>query len=739
MLTRIGSTRRLAPALVLVVLALVHVSWLGAEGLRVRPKQKAKARRNQTTGSVTNQTTGSEPLESRRESARGEHWPTSAPSPHSAFDGAQANHSGAPAGAALAGGAQVQVSHSTSTTAFLHKSYDVEEDERDAPPTALAERHISTGQDFADRPLSLTQRFETLPGAIPGAQVLNFKVPSVAELLKDPLELFVLLFFVTSCMYCTKILLIDVLAANRLEDVVSQRDAVANQYNIAEAKMRGQLKNLEDSAAMVAEQTFQGHALSFQRFLDDVARSPDYLLGNKADQAALLDTFRKFVQLWLHAFEQCSLQPQTLPRRVMKEAELSTCDSAAQVAKLTSRRMAQHPIRFVSKTWDSVVGSFGPIGPAANKAGRSNLSWISLTCGLGVHFETNTRTFPVTFSFGCFSVTLLAWFHVRVLFAVGKAAALIGLLIALQRLPLAAAAVGVEVLLLTVLYNVERIDTGTRMEAQIVRLARQHELAEKKEKDIKAQCVMVASVTNLWRYRTMPHLSLFKQLSEQLPDTPDTEKVAFMKGTQERLDRIDSGLGDLWMWQGQQALEDSHLQMGAQQLKDAAHFIRKSRKHKNATKLVLDRLDYAFGFLAVRVVSCQTRTLKGQAIQHPHIVVRIGKEDSKSFRARIGGDAAQAPFVTVDQEDGKFELEVWSGSPKTDDGPMGSVHEDFRVCSAGVWHRRREKLYSFGAFQARCLGEIEYDVYFANSIRLLDKCKSSSATSLKQLNSFLSD
>jgi len=617
------------------------------------------------------------------------------------------------------------------------------------------------------------------------------ELPDLSGALKSPDEIAAAMFIILCSLYTTKILLMDIVGAKRSEEIRQKRDALAQTYNGIVGDMVLQLKEVRNSSAMLAELNFRGQARHFQQFMTDVARNPQKFLGVDYDGTAVLEPFRQFTRFWLKAFEQCSLQPRKEPRQIVTEKQLRSCSSIKDLTELVAKKMAATPVVFISDC-SQLIEDTDKIsnhqGGGRSKRTRSRAhsgrtkeggnwfcccccclcSWMRCGCSLGCGMRTNPKDgdlFPMELTILCISMKLFSWNQVLVFLAVVCGLPLGAFMFVSENTLLGIAVGTTELLLIVILYWIEEIDERGRLETQVKHLKQQHTKVEQSHRDISTKYAKMTSLVNLWQYRTEPHLDLFKDLSEQLADTPDSEKLMFLTGVTERLEKMDHALGDLWMWVGSGAFEEKKLRMIGEQLKDVAHFIMQAASGGNATKAILDRLTNVFGFLTVRVIACHGLTNKGRAIfgevSDPYVTVRIGKDERKKFRTPTIQDnldprwydddepPGESEFLPLSANERTLELEVWDDAKGGEDFAMGFLHVDFKAGAPGLWHKRRESLFSSRTKQVRGHGEIEYEFYYANCMWLLHTAWNHSAQArpqtkasspgLQQLSAFLSE
>merc|ERR1719476_471979 len=83
-----------------------------------------------------------------------------------------------------------------------------------------------------------------------------------------------------------------------------------------------------------------------------------------------------------------------------------------------------------------------------------------------------------------------------------------------------------EVCLLVVLYRFEDLDTIQQLEREVKELAKQNQHVEQQREKMREFWNNAQQLTELWLYRTVPRLDLYKEIHSQLEDSSSEDLLA---------------------------------------------------------------------------------------------------------------------------------------------------------------------------------------------------------------------
>lgn len=398
-------------------------------------------------------------------------------------------------------------------------------------------------------------------------------------------ELLALFFIVPCTTYCVRIIgQYDERLTSKKRDAQEQKANLTRCYNDLLTDMDGLLTKSAESSAGLAERSFESKRRDFQRFLERAKNKYSSIYsGTKGDSDKLLMQFRTFCRNWLKVFEECSIDPVQMPKRVVSPEELSRCTSIVDVADLCLERLRVTEVRFISIQRDQDAQmlrrnrnefrrlSHAPVGPNSprpppspsgavrQQTAQRRVSWVSLGWGHGWRMGAQGESedpFPREVRFGCGRVVVLSSEHFMLIcgFFVGW------LLILLQVLDLlhgsgvklgnylAIAEIGVtEVCLVTMLLKFEELDMVQQLEREVKELARQNEQVERQRERMRDFWGSAQQLTELWLYRTVPRLDLYKEVHSLLEDTEE-DLLMKISSANQQLEELDSSLGALQAW-----------------------------------------------------------------------------------------------------------------------------------------------------------------------------------------------
>uniref|UniRef100_A0A7S2P4C7 Uncharacterized protein n=1 Tax=Zooxanthella nutricula TaxID=1333877 RepID=A0A7S2P4C7_9DINO len=100
----------------------------------------------------------------------------------------------------------------------------------------------------------------------------------------------------------------------------------------------------------------------------------------------------------------------------------------------------------------------------------------------------------------------------------------------------------------------EDIDCVQQLEREVQELAAQNHEVEKHHESMNCFWNNAQNLTELWLYRTVPRLDLYKELHSQLEDAPQEDLLVNICGANQWLEDLESKLGSLEAWRNDGAL-----------------------------------------------------------------------------------------------------------------------------------------------------------------------------------------
>lgn len=278
------------------------------------------------------------------------------------------------------------------------------------------------------------------------------------------------------------------------------------------------------------------------------------------------------------------------------------------------------------------------------------------------------------------------------------------------------------------------VDERARLERQVRELEEQRKKVQDERERIVAKYEVMEKLTTVWASRTMPCLEVFKEVCQQLRDTPTEFKANYIARVCTGLERLCEGCGDLAMWHGHGALDFSLLTKVADQVRNVVRRIGALSGTPDAfTRDITSDIVKCFelpGFLQVRILACYNLTNKATwstagSISSPYVIAQVAGTGLRTstrtdtldpvWEEAEEKEFSTADFIALTVEDECLKLEVWDDKSRN---AMGYLNVYFKEFSPGFWHRKREKLYSHRTHKVRGSGEIEFEIYYASTMRV---------------------
>mmetsp|Transcript_15045 Transcript_15045/g.28252 ORF Transcript_15045/g.28252 Transcript_15045/m.28252 type:complete len:544 (+) Transcript_15045:14-1645(+) len=364
-----------------------------------------------------------------------------------------------------------------------------------------------------------------------------------------------------------------------------EKENLARSYNDLLSDMDGLLSKSAESSAGLAERTFESKRRDFQRFLERV-KEKYKVFSDKKDGDRLLFQFKRFCQNWLHVFEECSIDPINYPKKVIAQKDLDDCTSIPEVADLCLDRLKKTEVRFISTQRDqdaqllrqkkndfrrmtqterptrllelpAPASSSASLGQSSNR--RARLSWIQFGGPAKFYVKSSPTkdTYPKEIRCFCGHIVVLSFEHAKLMMGILTGFALVmydcyamatrneGFTTILWSVIDLVAA---EVCLIVMLIRFEELDIIQQLEREVKELARQNEQVEKQREKMTEFWSNAQQLTELWLYRTVPRLDLYKEVHNQLEDSGSEDLLNHMAGANQQLEELERQLGAIQDW-----------------------------------------------------------------------------------------------------------------------------------------------------------------------------------------------
>jgi len=447
--------------------------------------------------------------------------------------------------------------------------------------------------------LGVASSFVMVGGSI--YNIIHFNIFSSA-VIKD---VACLVFIIPCLMYFIRIIgqYDDRLQAKQ-KDAKERKEQLTKAYNNLLSDMDTLLTKSAESSAGLAERSFESKRRDFQRFLERAkSRYSNLFNGSKAENDALIKNFRQFVLNWLRVFEECSINPIECPKRVVTMEELNRCQTIGEVCDLTLERLRVTEVRFISIQRDqdaqmlrktraefrrvtatpdprqiaALTNGEGANGDFAAGAKRplttelavgagsgTGCTWCSIgSSGCGCSSHPSADGYPKELGMICFRLVILSREHFTLImgFVVG-----VGLLVfelwdsitggmtgpdeGLDYLSVAEVVLN-EICIIILLTRFEEIDVIQQLEREVVQLKEAEKSVQVQREKMNDFWSQAQHLTELWLYRTVPRLDLYKEVHSHLEDAPYEAINPWMEKANKELEDIEKHLGPLEDWRNE--------------------------------------------------------------------------------------------------------------------------------------------------------------------------------------------
>jgi hypothetical protein len=372
-----------------------------------------------------------------------------------------------------------------------------------------------------------------------------------------------------------------------------------------------------ESSAGLAERSFESKRRDFQRFLERVkSKYSGLYTDNKGDSDMLIRQLRRFCMNWLKVFEECSIDPVQYPKRVITVEELNRCTTVSEIVDLCLDRLRVTEVRFISiqrdqdaqmlrrnrneyarltlalpstagpptnSMWstapstNSMQHSFPPTPSMRSRraAQRLGISWFAVGSGFGCGCSSGQEAgFPKELNCVFAHLVVLSQEHLMLLsgFCVGwviVAMQIVGIMWdqsvkvsgkeppLLKNVLLMITLIISQLCLLTTILKFEELDIVQQLQREVSVLAQQNEQVSQQREKMREFWTNAQQLTELWLYRTVPRLDLYKEVHCLLEDA-DADLLPQLSGCNEQLECLESHLCAIQAWRndGDLKIED---------------------------------------------------------------------------------------------------------------------------------------------------------------------------------------
>jgi len=374
----------------------------------------------------------------------------------------------------------------------------------------------------------------------------------------------------------------------RREEVEKRREEIADLYQHMLEDCEKKLQKATESNAGLAEQHFESRKRDFGRFLDWVAEQD--FGGGPGEPSVSAQVFERFIRLWLHAFEETSVDPVWNPRLGGGDGftkYFENCQGVAANAKELRMALTHENVEFIKVERDLLMRKkkrhtknqekslmrkcYTPIKAVRKRAVDvfRPPTWIAVgNVGFGVEvletlYATAEETaFPVRFRIGCVSLVFVSFAHITIFIGFFMGPILCALYIfdginrrfyepEVSHLAIQTCLSLFTLCMFIILWDFERIDALMRLEQEIAVLDAERQEVIQQRVRIGEFFGKSQALVDFWITRTLPLLDLLKAVHERIEDTYRQDKIASIAEINRACDLLDqlfAQIGEIEVW-----------------------------------------------------------------------------------------------------------------------------------------------------------------------------------------------
>jgi len=388
---------------------------------------------------------------------------------------------------------------------------------------------------------------------------------------------------------------------SRLKEIANEKAGLTEAYSDILGDLEGVLGTMSDSSAGLAEKNFATHRRDVIHFLEKCKkRFTECFVGSKIDEMRFLEQFRRLIRHWLKVFEEASIDPEghpmliekfpnefdllkTLPELIdrvisrLNEAELrmvtdrqkndnAEIDRFKQSLEGHKRNSMTLDVAIPGQQENALQASLRELRDMSgrNVVEATRCGWCECKAGCAYKKLGTTESFPILVGCGCIQMNILCREHGQMLFGilVGTALAIWNLVAPFvmkvgedqassfmkgavwQAVPLL-----VYVASLTVLVaHIESICEILRLEREVANIKEEHKRLDVVKEQMHDFYDKVQEVIDLWLYRTIPRLDLYKEMNHFLEDSEPMMIINQIETVNKSIATLEANLGPLPVW-----------------------------------------------------------------------------------------------------------------------------------------------------------------------------------------------
>jgi len=386
----------------------------------------------------------------------------------------------------------------------------------------------------------------------------------------------------------------------KLREMKALIQAERNKFGSFVEEMLVPLEAIEENSSHVAECRFREKYRTLIHFLRGCLAE-----NNQSTNAILIARYRKFMLLWLKAFEDCTFDPESKPVILCSPSRLNNVERCGDIFARILEEIAGKEPDFVLSQMLSVKEFQEKLKNGKGSPDGQQDSWIESKmqiCSLSLQMGEQ-HLFPLKFHFFCLRIRLNSLWHASmlVLFMYGCGAAIF-----MHSSARHAIAVAMDVavcLLAIILADVDNLENHMIMERELNQVKAQKKQVETMLKSVKRWIVKHDRVCMLWK-QTLTKLDLMEEMSNAFQSLSSTRDFDLgwdpLREVNEKIEGILRGMGTSREYLNGHFPSDEWLAQSNEQMQESVTKISCAIEAKQWEQMV-QCLGNFFGYIKVRI------------------------------------------------------------------------------------------------------------------------------------------
>jgi hypothetical protein len=352
-----------------------------------------------------------------------------------------------------------------------------------------------------------------------------------------------------------------------------KKEELIENINSQVAEVQGYLEKVTATANDFANSSFSQVVYQFIRFLKGVKM---HYSANYTEEDQTLEELREFILLWFANFSGSLLAPERSPLMQGLEAEVKNSRTVEELCDKILKRLENNQAQLMAD-WNyqdagpmipqagtgSAIGSDIESGDIAEP--KCGITWFGVGCGYGCGCKRSSRDesrLPITLNCCCLMLKLLSQTHINLILAFFVNIGLIGFEVYFERWFSTALVASNEICVMVVLGRFEQIDEIAQLERDIHKYEERNEAVKRRKTETRERCEKVEQLHDLWKYRTLPCLSIMGKVHDRVADNDQEKKsledrLGFLQLANQSFKCLEQKIGTMESWrQNTKPIED---------------------------------------------------------------------------------------------------------------------------------------------------------------------------------------